>query len=67
VTIQTSYAPRDALGHFLPAVCPECGDKLAFAGGDRYGDDEWHCTGLVDPEDDSKPLAPCMFAIRSYP
>lgn len=63
MTRQTAWAPRDARGHFIPATCPECGDQLVFDDSNRWGDPEWHCTGLVDPNDDRLPLQACEFTI----
>lgn len=53
-------APRDRHGRFVsvPSECPVCGDSLVL---DDPEEPQWHCEGLVDPEDDSKPLQPCTY------
>ena len=40
--------------------CPMCGDDVV-CDGEQYGRAHWHCTGLVDPENNSQPLAACPF------
>ena len=51
--------PRDENGRFISTECPECGDHLNYEK-DKFGE-AWVCYGLIDPEDDSKPLAPCPY------
>lgn len=46
--------PRDSHGQFIPRDCPICQNgKLTYERG------VWRCDGLIDPEDDNKPLAAC--------
>lgn len=61
MSLQVAFAPKDARGRFLAKTCPECGGAMEFNSG-MFGN-EWYCTGLVDPEDDSKPLACCEYRI----
>ena len=50
--------PQDNLGRFVPLTCPDinCGGVLRYE-----GDGCWRCDGLVDPNDDDKPLFACPF------
>lgn len=47
--------PRDDKGYFVSRDCRICGyGKLQ-----PEGNGVWRCDGLVDPEDDGKPLVEC--------
>lgn len=54
--------PRGHDGRYFSfrAGCPVCGDKVV-CDGVEYGRAHFHCTGLVDPNDENKPLEACDF------
>lgn len=50
-----SSHPYDRRGRFIKRQCALCGcGILRYAGGGL-----WECDGLIDPDDDNKPLEPC--------
>lgn len=53
-----THLPRDESGRFVPLDCPvpNCGGRLVYQG---YR--SWECDGLIDPDDPTKELEPCVF------
>jgi hypothetical protein len=49
--------------YFALNECPICGGEIVYGGPVPFdpGKNFYHCTGLVDPLDNSKPLEPCDF------
>ena len=53
--------PRDhETGQFISRRCPECDDGML-----QYEDGWWRCDGLIDPENTTQPLQPCMYSIEA--
>jgi len=61
-----SDVPRKSNGQFASRYCPNplCSGELVYEPTWPGAKPEWHCQGLVDPEDDNKPLLACGFELR---
>ena len=57
----TPQRPQDDAGRFVPIACPDinCDGTLRYE-----GEGVWRCDGLVDPNDENKPLEACSFSHR---